>query len=455
VTASLDSDIKGTMSGVRVHRIKDANVGRTLATLAVLLVTFPVDLALVLVALLTRRRPTRARPVAGARRTILLSGGKMTKALQLARAFHLAGHRVILVESAKYRLTGHRFSRAVDAFYCVPEPGAPGYGRALLNIVRYENVDVFVPVSSPAGSVPDARVRTCLGGVCEVVHVDAQTIRLLDDKAEFASTATSLGLRVPDYRRITTAQQIVDFVFPEGRSYILKRIAYDPVGRMDLTRLSGETPQRNAEFARSLPISEDDPWVLQEFIAGREYCTHGTARGGRLQVYGCCESSASQLNYSHVDKPDIRAWVETFVASLGLTGQVSFDFIETEDGDAYAIECNPRTHSAITMFHDQPDIAAAYLDDGHPLVTPNTSARPTYWVYHELWGLLTQPGRRRSRLATILRGKDAIFSWWDPLPYLMVHHLQIPALLWANARDRKGWSRIDFNIGKLVEIGGD
>lgn len=450
MTASLDS---GTTSGVRVHRIVDANVGRTLAVLLALFVTLPVDLALVVVALLSRRRPPLACTGASARRTILLSGGKMTKALQLARSFHLAGHRVILVESAKYRFTGHRFSRAVDTFYCVPEPTAPGYAQALLRIVRYENVDVFVPVSSPAGSVPDARVRTFLDGVCQVVHVDADTIKLLDDKAEFASTATALGLRVPDTHRITNAQQVVDFAFPDGRNYILKRIAYDPVGRMDLTRLSSQTPQRNAEFARSLSISADDPWVLQEFIEGREYCTHGTALRGRLQVYGCCESSASQVNYANVDKPEIRSWVDTFVGSLDLTGQVSFDFIEAADGHVYAIECNPRTHSAITMFYDHPDVAAAYLVDGHPLVTPRPGARPTYWIYHELWRLLTHPGL--CRLETILRGKDAIFCWWDPIPFLMVHHLQIPALLWSNLRHRTGWSRIDFNIGKLVEAGGD
>jgi hypothetical protein len=244
-------------------------------------------------------------------------------------------------------------------------------------------------------------------------------------------------------------------VFPQGRSYILKRIAYNPIGRLDLTRLSSQTPERNAAFARSLSISEEDPWILQECVDGREYCTHGTARDGRLQVYGCCESSASQLNYQNVDRPGIRSWVEKFVEGLALTGQVSFDFIETEDGHPYAIECNPRTHSAITMFHDHPDVAAAYLQDGHPLVTPNPVARPTYWIYHELWRLLTERGRRRIRLNTILRGKDAIFSWWDPMPYLMVHHVQIPALLWANLRGRKGWSRIDFNIGKLVEVGGD
>ncbi|TPG27412.1 ATP-grasp enzyme [Mycobacterium hodleri] len=435
-------------------RRRGANAGRTVVTLAGLLLTLPVDLGLVAAALLSRRRNPLVHRTIGARKTVLISGGKMTKALQLARSFHSAGHRVILVESAKYRFTGHRFSRAVDAFHCVPEPTSPGYAEALLEVARHERVDVFVPVSSPAASVHDSRARCLLDDVCEVVHVGVETVHMLDDKAAFSRAAASLGLRVPDFRRITDARQVAEFDFPEGRSYILKRIAYNPVGRMDLTRLSRETPERNVAFARSLSISEDDPWILQEFIDGKEFCTHGTVRRGWLQVYGCCESSAFQINYEDIDKPEIRSWVEEFVGAFDLTGQVSFDFIEGPDGHAYAIECNPRTHSAITMFYDHPQVASAYLDDGHPVITPRPGARPTYWIYHELWRLLTQPDRP-SRLKTILSGKDAIFTWWDPLPYLMVHHLQIPSLLIGNLRSRRGWSRIDFNIGKLVEPGGD
>ena len=139
---------------------------------------------------------------------------------------------------------------------------------------------------------------------------------------------------------------------------------------------------------------------------------------------------------------------------MGLTGQVSFDFIEAADGHPYAIECNPRTHSAITMFYDHPEVAAAYLDDMHPVITPLAGSRPTHWVYHELWRLVTLP-HRMDRAGAMARGKDAIFTWWDPVPYLMVHHLQIPSLLMANLRARRGWTRIDFNIGKLVESGGD
>jgi hypothetical protein len=431
-----------------------ADTLRTVGALAGLCLTLPVDAALVAVALLRRTRTAVPDHRFGTASTVLITGGKMTKALQLARSFHAGGHRVVLVESPKYRFTGHRFSRAVAAFHTVPEPTDAGYGRALLDIVRRENVDVFVPVSSPAASVHDADAGEMLSDYCDVLHVDPQMVRTLDDKAEFSRLAASFGLRVPDSHRITDAAQIETFDFPADRTYILKRIAYNPVGRMDLTPLTAATPQRNMEFARSLGISAQDPWILQEFITGQEYCTHSTVRGGAVQVYGCCESSAFQVNYAHVDKPDIYTWVHRFAAESRVTGQISFDFIEAADGHAYAIECNPRTHSAITMFYDDPRVAPAYLDDGHPLIAPSPEARPTYWIYHEMWRLLTEPGRRR-RWRTIRSGIDAIFDWNDPLPYLLVHHLQIPSLLLHNLTHRRAWSRIDFNIGKLVEPGGD
>ena len=152
--------------------------------------------------------------------------------------------------------------------------------------------------------------------------------------------------------------------------------------RVQPDRPDGSRPPRrwhpwgNAIFARSLGISADDPWILQEFVEGKEYCTHGTVRDGELQVYGCCESSAFQINYAHIDKPEILEWVERFVGALNVTGQLSFDFIEAADGHAYAIECNPRTHSAITMFYNHPGVAAAYLEDAHPMITPKPSAPP-------------------------------------------------------------------------------
>jgi hypothetical protein len=434
---------------------------RTLSTLALLQATLPADLAVTAMALARsatspgRRTPLPAAPDSPPR-TILLSGGKMTKALQLARSFHAAGHRVVLVETARYRLTGHRFSRAVDAFHVIPDCADPGYADALLDVVRREGVDVYVPVCSPASAHHDAEAMAVLAPHCEVIHVDADMIDTLDDKHRFAEAAAALGLGVPDTHRITDPRQVLDFEFPaDGPAYILKSIPYDPVRRLDLTPLPRPTWAETEAFVRSLPISPDRPWILQEFVEGQEYCTHGTVRDGELQVWGCCPSSAFQVNYAHVDKPEIEDWVRRFVKSLGLTGQVSMDVIEGADGTVRAIECNPRTHSAITMFHDHPDLARAYLDDGVGTITPLPGSKPTYWLYHELWRALSAPSTALDRLRVVVRGTDAIFDVHDPLPYLLVHHLHIPSLLVQNLLAGRDWVRIDFNIGKLIEAGGD
>ncbi|MGL5816505.1 MAG: hypothetical protein ACRCZD_09905 [Phycicoccus sp.] len=431
---------------------------RTAGMLALLTAALPANLAVTAAALARSAVRPASRSVPKRRRTVLVSGGKMTKALQLCRSFHAAGHRVVLVEMGRYRLTGHRFSRAVDAFHTVPSPADPGYADALLDIVRREEVDVYVPVCSPVASWPDAVASELLRPHCEVVHADADTVAMLDDKDAFARRAAALGLGVPDTHRVTSPGQVerFDFAGSDG-PYVLKHLAYDPVNRLDLTPLPRETDSETAEFARSKTMSEDDPWILQRLVRGTEYCTHSTVRDGRIVVHACCRSSPFQINYESVDHPGIERWVRAFVEPLRITGQVSLDFIVEDDGRVLAIECNPRTHSAITMFHDHPGLAAAYLGELAPdagPVTPLPGSRPTYWLYHELWRLAREPGRR-ARWRVIRRGKDAIFSWDDPLPFLMVHHLHIPVLLVRSLLRGTDWVRVDFNIGKLVEVGGD
>ncbi|MEL6552328.1 MAG: ATP-grasp enzyme [Cyanobacteria bacterium J06621_11] len=463
-----------------------------IATILLLTLALPFNAAIVLIALtagaiktlfnllgFNSERENNSTVTSASAKTVLISGAKMTKALQLARSFHRAGHRVILIETHKYWLVGHRFSNAVDKFYTVPKPGSPDYAKSLLEIVEREQVDMYVPVCSPVASYYDSQAIPQLIDHCEVMHVDPEKIELLDDKYQFAKAAESFGLAVPKSYCITNPQQVIDFDFSgESRPYILKSIPYDSVRRLDLTKLPCETPEATAAFARSLPISEKTPWVMQEFIAGQEYCTHSTLRNGELRMHCCCESSAFQVNYENVDQPEIENWVRRFAAGLNLTGQASFDFMQANDnGKVYAIECNPRTHSAITMFYNQPMVAEAYLGNA-PLpspVQPLPESQPTYWTYHEVWRLLSGvfglfdvfggSGEKKSlserkaaiaqTLNTLIKGKDAIFDWQDPLPFLMVHHWQIPLLLFDDLRQLKGWIRIDFNIGKLVQLGGD
>ncbi|BAZ13016.1 hypothetical protein NIES4071_48500 [Calothrix sp. NIES-4071] len=436
---------------------------KTLGTLTLLLLALPVNATLVLVALLLNSLRPRNITTAANPKNILISGGKMTKALQLARSFHNAGHRVVLLEAHKYWLTGHRFSFAVNKFYTVeaPEKDPEGYVQSLVDIVNKENIDVYVPVCSPVASYYDSLAKKALSSQCEVIHCDALTTQMLDDKYAFTETARGFGLSVPKSFKITDPEQVINFDFSqEKRKYILKSIPYDSVRRLDLTKLPCDTPEATAAFVRSLPISPEKPWIMQEFIPGKEYCTHSTVRNGEITLHCCCESSAFQVNYAQVDNPQIFEWVRHFLKQLGITGQVSFDFIEAEDGTVYAIECNPRTHSAITMFYNHPGVADAYLGTLNNLeepIQPLPTSKPTYWIYHEMWRLINAGSWSKfvERLQIITRGTDAIFSWQDPLPFLMNPHWQIFLLLIQNLQKNRGWIRIDFNIGKLVELGGD
>ncbi|BAY47391.1 hypothetical protein SAMD00079811_50090 [Scytonema sp. HK-05] len=436
-------------------------VFQNLGTLALLAIAFPFNCTVVLAALLWNffTQPLKKQVVSNQNpKNILIAGTRMTKSLQLARSFHAAGHRAILVDIDKYWLSGNQFSNAVAGSYTVPDPhkDLEGYIEALRAIAKKENIDFFIPVAIFAVIYYDSNGKAPLSGCCEIFHFDADVTQMLDDKFAFAEIARSFGLSVPKSFKITAPEQVLNFDFSQEKNkYILKSIPYDSVRRLNLTKLPCDTPDVTAAFVNSLPISEEKPWIMQEFIPGKEYCTHSTVRDGESRMYCCCESSAFQVNYENVDKPEIMQWATHFAKELGQTGQLSFDFIQAVDGTVYAIECNPRTHSAITMFYNHPGVADAYLGK-EPLAEPLQplgDSKPTYWLYHELWRLneIRSLKQLQTWVKNILRGKDAIFEVNDPLPFLMVHHWQIPLLLLENLRRLKGWIRIDFNIGELIE----
>ena len=436
---------------------------KNVGTLALLLILLPFNLAAILLSVIgsifSGKKKTSS-PSLVEKKRILITGAKMTKALQLARSFYRDGHDVYLVETHKYWLSGHRFSRAVKGFFTVPVPEKEpeAYCQALIEIAKQKNIDLFIPVSSPIASYYDSLAKKALEPYCESIHLDPEVTAILDDKHAFCSKARELGLSAPKVFRITDPQQILDFDFEsDGSKYIVKSIPYDSVLRLDLTRLPFEGM---AEYVENLPISEEKPWVMQEFIRGQEYCFHATARNGKIRLHCCSLSSPFQVNYEQVDNPAIYQWVKTFIQKMNLTGQICFDMIQTDDGTVYPIECNPRLHSAITMFHDHPGVANAYLTDGEPEeapITPLPDSKPTYWTYHELWRLLSVRSfaELNAWWQKMTKGTDAILTPDDPLPFLMLHNWQIPLLLLDNLRRLKGWVKIDFNIGKLVEIGGD
>ena len=87
---------------------------------------------------------------------------------------------------------------------------------------------------------------------------------------------------------------------------------YDPVHRLDLFLLPCPDQELEAYLEKlrrdGSAISPARPWQLQRFVRGREFTAFAVLRGGAVRALTTAESSASQLNYEHVDVEEIAQW---------------------------------------------------------------------------------------------------------------------------------------------------
>ena len=461
IDISKQSNLNGSSRQTNVSRLLSyfrlvfvCHLAKTIFFLLLFYLALPVTFIITYITLvihLFTRKPPVINPNA---RRILISGARMTKALQLARYFYAAGHYIVLTDD--YRFATHRFSRCVSRFCLSADiTNSELYIQSIVNIVQQEQIDVFVPVSNTCTERVEAHIKQILLQFnCETLHGDVEQLNMLSNKYLFIDRVRALGLAAPKTYSITDPKQVLDFDFTKQQcEFILKSVVYNSMVRSNIIKLPCQTREQTVDYVNSLVINEEYPWVMQEFIPGKEYCTHSTVRNGELRLHTCCESSAYLLNYKHVNhKTKILEWVQEFCSRLNITGQVSFDFIESnEDGQSYAIECNPRTHTAIINFYNHPLVAEAYLGkESFPTgpIQPRSDAREIYWLYYELWNLCKVRSTEDLLriLNRLLHGKDGIWSIEDPLPFFFQYTVHLPYILIYSLYEQKSFNFIDCNL---------
>ena len=401
------------------------------------------------------RTPTKA--------TVMVTGGKMSKSLHFARWFWKCGYRVVLVETSDFWCSGSRFSRAVSAFYTVTPPtlNRQAYISELSSIAQKESVKYFVPVSSALDSVNDSYAKTALEKLgCAGLHFSPEITEILDQKHSFSKfVEEKLSLRVPRSYKVESSSEVHSLNESLKGEFILKNLDYDQIHRLDMFKLPC-SKQQLEQYLSSLetPISKEHPWQVQEFIKGTEYAAFAVLREGNIRAIVVSESSSSQLNYSHKQVPQIENWLEGFAKGTKLTGQVSFDFIVDSSQTAYCIECNPRVHSQCSVFLDKEEFGEAVLGEHwESTLKPSKNSPETYWFYNEFFKLLPNwvfnyGSKSLKEVATTLKGKEAILESEDPLPFLMMNHFQAFLLVLSTFVRGRPWKKIDFCIGKVVEL---
>lgn len=434
--------------------------------------------------------------------TILVTGVGMTKGLALARLFYEAGHDVIGADFEPYGVpVCGKYSKSLHKFYRLPKPtvedGSAYYINALLRVVKREKVDLWVSCSGVASAVEDGEAKEVIErrSSCRAVQFDVATTSMLHEKNTFIEETQRLGLPVPETHKVTSRDAVHKVLHHTKRkSYIMKSVGVDDAVRGDMTILPRRTVSQTYDHVAQLPISSQKPWVLQQFIKGKEYCTHSLVVEGEVKAFVACPSAELLMHYEALPSDSalsraMLAFTREFVERGGknMTGHLSFDFLVDENVSEKGaelvlnpIECNPRAHTAVVLFTGQgQEMAKAYLSllsnnmingNGHAMgaaeeriVSPVEPAK-YYWVGHDLINLVLLPLLRllqgRIRLSEWIRGcsdflthllfwRDGTFTIWDPLPWWWLYHVYWPGQFLACILQRRKWSRINVSTTKM------
>lgn len=352
--------------------------------------------------------------------TVLLTLGRLPKALDLARGFAAAGARVVVAEPFGRHLTG--VSRAVARSVAVPAPvaGAAAYLDALMAVVRREGVDLVVPVSEET-----VHVAGLVGCGVEVFTMPAARVLRLHSKAGFVAAAGAAGVAVPETwalgeagaeRLVAAGDVVVKPVFSCGGRGV-RFVAWGGV----LPEMGG------AELGGRV--------VVQRRVRGAEFSTCTLAQGGRVistVVYRATLMTGTvACAFERVEQPAVAAFAARMVAAEGWTGFLSFDLMVDEAGVVWGLECNPRCTSGV-HFWDCADVARVVLGTGATVrFRPETRLQQFYSV-------LTETRREMWRGGWLGRvrgyGPDVSWSWRDPLPFLTMTWTAWPIIRLARAR---------------------
>lgn len=346
-------------------------------------------------------------------KTILLTNGRSPAGLDLLRSLSKSGHRVIVADSFPVQLCRYsRYGRCVK----VPAPNKDPhcYLEAIQQIVTQFQVDLIIPVYEEIFFL--AHYKEKFAGVCEVLCDEFELLARLHNKFEFNQTCREFGLTHPSSRLLRSADEYED----EG-AYVLKP-AYSRFGTNVHLKPSQEQVRK---------LKFDHPWVMQEFIEGRQYCVYCLADRGKILAMSTYTMDVTLLgvsiSFQQHELPEIDRWVTSFVEQCHFTGSISFDFIH--DGQtAFPIECNPRVTSGIHLFSNDPEFVEAIVNKKpHPqpryqqaMVGPFVFAKAL--INWKLWG-------------TYWRSRDVLFNWTDPFPLLGKFFLV------AYLRFRSRWTR--------------
>ncbi|WEN16355.1 ATP-grasp domain-containing protein [Rhodanobacter sp. AS-Z3] len=297
---------------------------------------------------------------------VLILGGRAPAALDHARRFAHQGWAVTIGDSIACRISG--WSRAVTRTVVLPSARfAPrAYVDALCQAIREHQIELVVPTCEEVFYL--SRYRAALPATVRVAVGNFETMDALHSKWRFLEAAQGCGAVVPESACVDTLEQARHWA---GTDAVILKPEYSRFG-VHVRLCPDGIP------AQAKPFELAGRWVVQRFCHGHERCSYSIVDRGRLLAHvsyrpGYRLKASSSFLFETHESPRIRDFVERFASKMNYTGQLSFDWIESENGDLHVLECNPRAISGIHLFGMDDAVPAALTGTATTCATPSCS----------------------------------------------------------------------------------
>ncbi len=359
---------------------------------------------------------------------ILITGARNPTSLELARL--LAGKAVCIWLADSLQFPMGRYSRYVQGYIRTPTAAldTDAYIDFLKKAVKQYEINLLIPTYEEALYI--ANYRHHFDGICDVFCDDFEKLKSLHNKFTFIHQTANCTIKAPPTFLLETARDVA-LLQEDAMYYVFK-----PVFSRFATKVLIGPKQK--QF-RTLNKSQDYPWVAQWYVRGTEYCSYSIAYHGEVKahvtyVHPYNLGKGSGIYYQQVNQPMIEAYVQEFCRKHQYHGQIGMDFIlDEKDNRFYVIECNPRTVNGLHLFDPSDRLVQAFLGKNKPMIKPiNLQPRMnllTFATYNCLRAIRSRQFMQWGK--DLLKAKDVIFRWHDPLP-MLAQNLTLLEFIWLS-----------------------
>ncbi len=344
------------------------------------------------------------------KRRVLITNASTFIALDLARLFSSEDIEVFVADSAKYHICS--FSNSLKKKYLVPSPRfePKKYINKIIKIIKDHDIDLVIPVYEEIFYI--AKELEKFPKSCKVLAPNYSILESLNNKYLFQKKIEMYGFQTPNTYLLKSKEDLLNI--PLDYPFMLKAC---------YCRASQRIKKINSyKDLSDIDISFTSPWIAQEWLEGKKYCTYSLCDNGKIKAHATYPvefsiDGNSCLTFHSVEHEAIFKWVKKLVALEKFSGQIGFDFVELPANNLYAIECNPRATSGIHLLSSEKEMIDLYFgNELDEIIKPNNKTTRQIATAMLMYGWRSSSFSKW--LKKFIRFKDIIFNRKDIKPFL-------------------------------------